>query len=154
MSDGLVLSDTHHCHICPDQLLNQQPLIFSFLSFVAYLAGIDFLDLTPEGSLLRQRLFAQLHPAFTSFPFKLYLKYEREKGLSRRPRRRPDASIEGGPMGPPLRGIFIFGARTGFLACATSFTAYFLLSLDLGQFLQGFLDHLVGVEFDILQFAF
>jgi hypothetical protein len=56
------------CHICPGQLLNQQPLILSFLSFVTYLAGIDFLDLTPEGSLLRQRLFAKLHPAFTSFP--------------------------------------------------------------------------------------
>jgi hypothetical protein len=82
---ALVLSATQNCHICPAQLLNQQPLIFSFLSFVTYLAGIDFLDLTPEGSLLRQRLFAELHPAFTSFPFKLHLKYVRKKGLSSQP---------------------------------------------------------------------
>jgi hypothetical protein len=68
MSDGFELSYTQNCHICPDQLLNQQPLSFSFLSLVTYLAGIDFLDLTPEGSLLCQSLFAELHPAFTSFP--------------------------------------------------------------------------------------
>ncbi|MHB9072470.1 MAG: hypothetical protein ACYC6G_02975 [Desulfobaccales bacterium] len=85
MSDGFGLSDTQNCHIWADQLLNQQPLIFSFLSFVTYLAGIDFLDLTPEGSLLRQSLFAELHPAFTSFPFKFYLKYVRKKGLSSQP---------------------------------------------------------------------
>jgi hypothetical protein len=83
---ALVLSDTQNCHICPDQLLNQQPLIFSFLSFVTYLAGIDFLDLTPEGSLLRQSLFAELHPAFTSFPIKFLVKYERKRGLSRQPK--------------------------------------------------------------------
>jgi hypothetical protein len=85
MSYGFGLTDTQNCHICPDQLLNQQPLIFSFLSFVTYLAGIDFLNLTPKGSLLRQSLFAELHPAFTSFPFKLCLKYVRKKGLSSQP---------------------------------------------------------------------
>jgi uncharacterized protein involved in cysteine biosynthesis len=55
------------CHICPAPLLNQQLLIVSFLSFVAYLTGIDFLDLSPEGSLFHQDLFTWLHPAFTSF---------------------------------------------------------------------------------------
>jgi hypothetical protein len=53
-------------------LLNQQLLIVSFLSFVAYLAGIDFLDLSPEGSLFRQSLFTWLHPAFTSFRVELF----------------------------------------------------------------------------------
>jgi len=67
MSDGFGWNDTQDCHTCPGQLLNQQPLILSFLSFVAYLAGIDFLDLTPEGSLLRQSLFTQLHPASPPF---------------------------------------------------------------------------------------
>jgi hypothetical protein len=60
-------SPAYPCHICAVQLLNQQPLNFSLLSVVAYLAGINFLDLPPEGSLLRQRFLAELHPAFTSF---------------------------------------------------------------------------------------
>jgi hypothetical protein len=64
------------CHICADQLLNQQPLNFSLLSIVAYLAGINFLDLPPEGSLFRQCFLTELHPAFTSFPLFL-VKYVR-----------------------------------------------------------------------------
>jgi hypothetical protein len=45
------------------------PATQSALSFVAYLAGVNFLDLTPEGSLFGQRLFTELHPAFTSLQF-------------------------------------------------------------------------------------
>jgi hypothetical protein len=43
------------------------PATQSGLSLVAYLAGVNFLDLTPKGSLFGQRLFAEFHPAFTSF---------------------------------------------------------------------------------------
>jgi hypothetical protein len=70
------LSPAYPCHICADQLLNQQPLTLSLLSVVAYLAGINFLDLPPKGRLLRQRLFTELHPAFTSFRWFL-VKYGR-----------------------------------------------------------------------------
>jgi hypothetical protein len=84
------------CHICPGQLLNQQPLSFSFLSFVAYLAGINFLDLTPKGCLLSQHFFAGLHPAFTSFPIlgckvgseKWLVKAAKAVGRDRQPPRR------------------------------------------------------------------
>ena len=50
------------------QLLDQQLLtLLSFLSLVAYLAGIDLLNLTPEGCLLSQCLFAKFHTPDTPF---------------------------------------------------------------------------------------
>jgi hypothetical protein len=69
-------SSAYPCHICAVQLLTQQPLSFLLLSLVAYFTGIDFLDLTPEGSLLSQCFLTELHPAFTSFPLFL-VKYVR-----------------------------------------------------------------------------
>jgi hypothetical protein len=53
------------------------PATQSALSLVAYLAGINFLDLTPEGSLFGQRLFAEFHPAS---PPSSFLKHKHQAG--------------------------------------------------------------------------
>jgi hypothetical protein len=47
-----------------------EPATQSGLSLVAYLAGLNFLDLAPKGCLFNQRLFAEFHPAFT--PFRIF----------------------------------------------------------------------------------
>jgi hypothetical protein len=104
---------------------------------VAYLAGINFLDLTPKGSLLSQRLFAELHPA--SPPCHIFLvKYGRQVGLSSR-------GAEAGASAP--------ADRMGYKTRPDVVLRVNLLT-DLGQICQGLFDHLIRVEFDILQFSF